>query len=77
MVVTDGHSNINHQQTIPEARLIKSGGTTIVTVAVGLDDNHELRGLTSPPVEDNMLSVTSFEDLQQLSQIIVTPLCSG
>lgn len=76
VIVTDGHSNVNHEETIPEARLIKNMGTTIITVAIGLEDNTELRGMASQPIQDNMIEVMDFEGLGQLSHTIVTPLCS-
>ncbi|CAG5124868.1 unnamed protein product [Candidula unifasciata] len=76
VVVTDGQSNINNHETIPEARLVKSTGATIVTVAIGIQDNSELQGLTSPPVQDNIIEVTDFDDLHTLSHFIVAPLCT-
>lgn len=77
MVVTDGHSNINNEQTLPEARRIKSAGTTIITVAIGLEKNFEIQGMTSPPLDDNIIEVTDFDGLSRLSRLIVAPLCSG
>uniref|UniRef100_A0A0B7ART5 Collagen alpha-3(VI) chain n=2 Tax=Arion vulgaris TaxID=1028688 RepID=A0A0B7ART5_9EUPU len=76
VVVTDGLSNINPEETLPQARLIKASGTTIVTVAINLVNNHELRGITSPPIEDNLIEVTDFESLNRLSHVIVSPLCT-
>uniref|UniRef100_A0A0B7BC59 Uncharacterized protein n=1 Tax=Arion vulgaris TaxID=1028688 RepID=A0A0B7BC59_9EUPU len=76
VVVTDGQSNVNNHETLPEARELKSIGVTIISVAIGLEDQSELRGLTSPPVEDNLIEVSNFEDLRKLSHLIVKPLCS-
>ncbi|CAG5136835.1 unnamed protein product, partial [Candidula unifasciata] len=76
VVVTDGQSNINHEQTLPEARQIKAAGATIVTVAIGLEKNYEIQGLTSPPLDENIVEVTDFDGLSRLSRLIVAPLCS-
>jgi collagen type VI alpha len=77
VIVTDGQSNINPFETLPEANRIKREGTSIITVAVGLASNEELRGLTSPPIAENLIYVDDFEALHRLSDQIVAPLCSG
>lgn len=77
VIVTDGESNINPQETLPEAARIKRDGTTIITVAVGLSSNAELTGLTSPPVSENLIYVDDYEALYRLSAVIVAPLCTG
>ncbi|XP_025106489.1 collagen alpha-3(VI) chain-like isoform X11 [Pomacea canaliculata] len=76
VIVTDGESNINPQETLPEAARIKRDGTTIITVAVGLSSNAELTGLTSPPVSENLIYVDDYEALYRLSAVIVAPLCT-
>lgn len=77
VIVTDGESNINPIETLPEANRIKRSGTSIITVAVGLTSNAELVGLTSPPIAENLIYVDDFEALGRLSDQIVAPLCSG
>ena len=77
VIVTDGESNVNPFDTLPEANRIKRSGTSIITVAVGLSSNTELVGLTSPPISDNLIHVDDFEALHHLSDQIVAPLCSG
>nr|SPP68597.1 vWFA1-like domain containing protein vWFBCS9 [Colubraria reticulata] len=42
VMVTDGESNMNPQQTLPEADRIRRSGTSIITVAVGVPNNLEL-----------------------------------
>ncbi|KAK7502428.1 hypothetical protein BaRGS_00006381, partial [Batillaria attramentaria] len=76
VIVTDGESNVNPLQTLPEANRIKRTGTSVITVAVGLSTNAELVGLTSPPIADNLIYVDDFEALHRLSDQIVAPLCS-
>ena len=77
VIVTDGESNVNPFETIPEASFLKNRGTSIITIAVGLSANAELVGLTSEPLSDNLLYVDDFETLHRLSDQIVGPLCSG
>ena len=77
VIVTDGESNISPHNTLPEARRLKAMGVTIVTVAIGVTDNSELRGLTSPPVDKNLIEVTDFNALHKISELIVAPLCTG
>ncbi|XP_076459446.1 LOW QUALITY PROTEIN: uncharacterized protein LOC143292771 [Babylonia areolata] len=76
VIVTDGESNVNPQETLPEANRIKRTGTSIITVAVGLASNPELRGLTSAPIDANLIHVDDFEALGYLSTQIVAPLCT-
>lgn len=58
---------------------MKSQGTTIVTIAIGtgMQNNPELRGLTSPPVDRNMIEVGDYETLYRVPQVLVAPLCTG
>ena len=35
VIVTDGQSNINREETIPEARMLKNEGVTIMAVGIG------------------------------------------
>ncbi|KAK3083543.1 hypothetical protein FSP39_025167 [Pinctada imbricata] len=77
IIVTDGESNINNEQTIPEARQLKSTGVTMITVAVGFAQRTtELIGLTSKPINDNLVRVENYDALHNLKDKLVAPLCS-
>lgn len=78
ITITDGESNINPENTIPEALLLKRTGATLLTVAVGYTHREEeLRGLTTPPVKQNLVRVENFDALHNFSSTLVSPLCNG
>ena len=78
IIITDGESNINHMDTLPEARLLKSAGVTMITVAVGFaEQTTELIGLTSPPLTSNLIRVENYDALHNLKDKLVNPLCTG
>ena len=78
VIVTDGESNIQHTQTLPEAKLLKNTGATLITVAVGFtEQSAELVGLTSEPVSENLIRVVDYNSLTQLRDKLVEPLCTG
>lgn len=77
-MVTDGESNIEHTRTLPEAMMLKDTGATLITIAVGFtSDSAELRGLTSEPVQSNLIKVDDYNSLDVLKDKLVTPLCTG
>lgn len=78
IIITDGQSNINHEATLPQARMLKNSGATILTVAVGFATHtDELVGMTSQPVDENLFSVDHFSGLEDLHTKIVEPICKG
>lgn len=78
VIVTDGESNIQNTQTLPEARLLQNTGATLITVAVGFTEvSAELTGLTSEPVTENLIRVDNYDSLSQLRNKLVEPLCTG
>ncbi|GAB1610762.1 hypothetical protein Ahia01_001362700 [Argonauta hians] len=78
IIITDGQSNINNIQTLPQARLLKESGVSVITVAVGFaTQTEELIGMTSPPVAENLFSVDGFNNLKDLHDKIVEPICKG
>ena len=77
-VITDGNSNINQQNTIPEAINARASGIHIFTVAVGSMVNFvELKGIASPKQSDNMFHVDSFNALPGLVSSMPGIVCNG
>lgn len=77
-MITDGQSNINHEETLPQAQMLKDSGVTILTVAIGFATHtDELIGMTSKPVEENLFYVDRFSGLEDLHTKIVEPICKG
>ena len=78
IVITDGQSNVNQLQTLPEARIAKHRGITIFAVGIGLQNNRrELDGIASPPLNSHVFLVDDFDDLQPIVEKIKNPVCKG
>lgn len=76
IMITDGQSNINHEETLPQAQMLKDSGVTILTVAIGFTTHtDELIGMTSKPVQENLFYVDRFSGLEDLHTKIVEPIC--
>ncbi|CAG5124867.1 unnamed protein product, partial [Candidula unifasciata] len=75
VVLTDGVSNVNSQQTVPYAQLAHEDGIHIYSIGVGLTDYRELDGIASPPAEQNSFKVSDFDELQAVDDIIFASAC--
>ncbi|KAL3854733.1 hypothetical protein ACJMK2_013983 [Sinanodonta woodiana] len=77
VMVTDGNSNVNHEMTLVEADMLKRAGVSMITVAVGFQrETRELVGLTSAPVEENLIYADDYRSLDKLSRKLLEPLCT-
>ena len=65
MVVTDGVSNVNADQTIEEGQLVHAAGIHVFVVGVGLTDTVEQESIASPPGRENLFLVRTFDELTQ------------
>ena len=78
VIMTDGVSNVNQERTIPEAQSLKAAGIVIVTVAIGVEsETSELVGLTSTPVNENLMYAEDYGSLGKLKDELIEPLCTG
>lgn len=77
IVITDGQSNINSQQTIPEAIKAKADGIGIYAIGIGLTETKELQGIASTPLGDFLYTVDDFEDLHGLKDRMFESICPG
>lgn len=78
IIVTDGHSNINAEQTIPEAIQARVDGTHMIVATVENDHNNlELKGLASDPKEKNIFNVQRYSQLPTIVSTIVQATCNG
>lgn len=78
IIITDGVSNINSRNTVPEAeRARDEDGIHIYAIGIGLSDVRELNSMASVPAEDNSFSVQSFDELVGLDQTIFSSICPG
>ena len=73
--VTDGLSNVDDGQTLPEARLLSNAGVAIIAVGIGVDDQRELQAIASQ--SRFVINVASFDDLDDLALRMAHPLCAS
>ena len=68
MFMSDGHSNINRQDTIPNAIQLRQTGCVVIVFAIGTDIGwDELNGIASDPLNRTVFVIGSYS---QLSNII-------
>ena len=71
--MTDGKSNINKSQTIPQANLLKAAGVEVFVLAVGNYNPagiQEMIGICSVPYEDHLFRVDDFKSLLDVVNLI-------
>jgi len=77
VIITDGRSN-DRAETWEQALLAREDGIHIITLGVGEGVRpDELRGIASFPTESNMLTVDSFESLNDVSQTLTQAICNS
>ncbi|XP_033728444.1 collagen alpha-1(XII) chain-like [Pecten maximus] len=74
-VITDGQSNINTKDTIPNAELARISGIDIYAIGIGLLETTELEGISSRPLEEFLFTVEEFTELQGLKETIFETVC--
>ena len=77
IVVTDGVSNINGRNTIPEAERARAEGIHIYAIGIGLTDTRELDQMSTRPKEPNTFVVNDFDELVGLDEKIFGSACPG
>lgn len=77
ILLTDGVSNVNAYDTIPEAVKARDAGIHIYAIGIGLTDTTELSQISSLPVDENMFIVTDFNELSNLKERIFDQYCPG
>uniref|UniRef100_A0A0L8FYL2 VWFA domain-containing protein n=1 Tax=Octopus bimaculoides TaxID=37653 RepID=A0A0L8FYL2_OCTBM len=76
-LITDGVSNINALQTIPEAEAIRAENIHIYAIGIGLTNTSELNQIASFPPTANSFTVDDFNELQGLKHKIFESYCPG
>ena len=78
MVITDGNSNINKENTIPFAIDARTKGVHVIVVSIGdMLNMLELRGMASMPVAQNLHQAKSWRDLAGLKTNMIKSTCDG
>ena len=74
VVVTDGNSNIQRDQTVPQAIQLKGIGTRVMVIAVGSygdSGRKEMKDIASYPSEKNFFVVDDFNAFHQVASMAV------
>lgn len=75
VVVTDGNSNIQQDQTVPQANQLKGIGTRVMVIAVGNygdSGRKEIKDIASYPSEKNLYVVDDFDTMNQLVGMVLS-----
>ena len=75
--VTDGESNLNADQTLPEARLVHNANIELVGIGINLYDTSELSGIASSRDSRYLQLAEDFEDLPNVMPHLLSAVCSG
>ena len=78
IVVTDGRSNINSSQTIPNAQAVHAAGVVVFAIGVGGSvDLGELNGIASDLALVSLLSEFDTQELLGLQRLLSFEACLG
>ena len=78
VVFSDGASNVDETETLPQAIAARVEGVHIITVGVGSTVTFpELQGMTSDPYQENLFTVESFDNLKGLVPEVIGATCDG
>ena len=78
IVITDGESKINPEQTVPEAQIAHGQGITVYSIGITEKVNRdEVSGISSPPhdLNQNYFLRREFTNLDNLIQTIIDATC--
>ena len=76
IVITDGRSNVNRDQTIPEAENVRGDGIIVFAVGIGRQINMaELNAMASSPNFVSLLSNFNVLEFQSLQRILSVKAC--
>ena len=73
ILLTDGESNVNSEDTIPAAEALKKDGVKIITVGIGLTDLDEVQAIASS--DRDVFQAKDFRALKDIRTDISTNSC--
>ena len=77
IVISDGESNVDPEDTLPEAIESRIRGIHIIVVTVTKKPNLEMKGIASDPDDKNILYVENFSMLPDLVEVLIGGMCDG
>ena len=72
VVITDGLSNIQRDQTVPQATLLKGIGTEVLVIAVGnlgAAGRKEICAIASKPCSETVFHLDNYRDMLEITKI--------
>ena len=79
ILLTDGYSNVNPMNTIPEAHLAKEQGIAIYVVAVGdnvdMKEVTEIAGQVNAPSEYYVYPLLQLAETERIADLLTDSLC--
>ena len=76
MILTDGQSNTG--QVSGPARQLKNSGVVIFSVGIGQSlSMRELRSMASDPVDQHVITLNNFSELERLAEQMSSQTCNG
>lgn len=77
VIVTDGYSNVNPEQTIPLANQLKTNGVTIYVIAVGDSPQmSEIVGMASTPSSQYVIALPTLGDIDTTATELLNRVCN-
>jgi collagen type VI alpha len=76
IIVTDGQSNVQADQTQIQAKIARDRGIELYAVAVGTNPGMvEINGIASQPTADHVFTLTSLMDAANVASTLIDHLC--
>ena len=79
LLVTDGHSNVQTQLTIPSAKALKDSGVQIFVVAVGkyIPGINEMVNVASYPPQQYLFRVNALGEFWEVIKLVIKKVAPG
>ena len=77
IIITDGEATVDANNTLPEADRVKRDGVRMF--AIGITEfvkRSELEGIASDPVEDHVMYVSQFGQVEDLTSRLIWKICN-
>ena len=76
VLVTDGYSNVNKEDTVPNAITAKGAGIDIYSIALGETPNiRELNDIASNPESEYVFRLRGIQDVDDIADALLDRLC--
>lgn len=77
IVISDGQSTVNEDQTLPEAIKAKIAGLQVIVATIENGPTLEIMGMASKPAGSNVIYVERFDELSGIINNMTTIICDS